>query len=219
MTPLLPLPARRTLSLLSFISVMLSEAQMRSRESLIKTIFIGLLVFLLLLAGIFVIIAWVNGHFSSVDAMRKYLSTFGAWGPLILALIQALQVVLPVLPGMIGYVAGAAFFGPAAGFWANYRGISAGSILAYWLARWFGIALVKKMVSMEKYESVVRWVNQRKSYTVVLFLAILLPLAPDDFLCYFSGLTAMSAKKFTWIIILGKPWCILMYSLIFARLI
>ncbi len=192
---------------------------MRSRESLIKTLFIGLLVFLLLLAVVFVVIAWANGHFSSVDAMRSYLSTFGAWGPLILSLIQALQVVLPVLPGMIGYVVGAALFGPAVGFWANYIGITAGSILAYWLARWFGISLVRKMVSMEKYESCVRWVNQRKSYSVVLFLAILLPLAPDDFLCYFSGLTAMSARKFTWIVILGKPWCILVYSIIFAHLI
>lgn len=26
----------------------------------------------------------------------------------------------------------------------------------------------------------------------------------------------MPAKKFTWIILLGKPWCILGYSLFFA---
>ena len=72
---------------------------------------------------------------------------------------------------------------------------------------------------MEKYDGWVRWVNSKKSYTLVLFLAILLPLAPDDFLCYFSGLTSMSARKFTWIILLGKPWCILFYSLFFAYLI
>ena len=29
----------------------------------------------------------------------------------------------------------------------------------------------------------------------------------------------MSAKKFIWIIILGKPWCILAYSLVFAGVI
>lgn len=101
----------------------------------------------------------------------------------------------------------------------NYIGISAGSLIAYWLARRFGVRLVEKMVSMEKYDRVVKWVNQQKSYTVVLFLAILLPLAPDDFLCYFSGLTSMSARKFTWIIILAKPWCILFYSILFAKLI
>jgi len=72
---------------------------------------------------------------------------------------------------------------------------------------------------MEKYDSWVRRVNEKKGYTLVLFLAILLPLAPDDFLCYFSGLTSMPARRFTWIILLGKPWCILFYSVLFSYLI
>ena len=123
-----------------------------------------------------------------------------------------------MLPGFLGYFVGAVMFGAAGGFWVNYIGISAGSIMAYWLARRFGAGLVKKMVPMDKYERCVQWVNRKKSYTLVLFLAILLPLAPDDFLCYFSGLTEMSARKFTWIIILGKPWCILFYSIFFSRI-
>ena len=169
------------------------------RENLIKQTAAALLVFLLLLSTVFVGKAWAGGHFKSMDALRAYLESYGGWGPLILMLIQALQVVLPALPGFLGCIVGAAMFGAAGGFWINYIGISAGSIIAYWLARRFGVGLV--------------------SYTFVLFLAILLPLAPDDFLCYFSGLTSMSARKFTWIILLGKPWCILFYSLFFAYLI
>ena len=110
-------------------------------------------------------------------------------------------------------------FGAAGGFWCNYIGISAGSIAAFFLARRFGVELVKWMIPLEKYEKWAEWVNTKRSYTLVLFLAILLPLAPDDFLCYFSGLTGMSAKRFTWIIVLGKPWCILAYSLFIAYLI
>ena len=90
---------------------------------------------------------------------------------------------------------------------------------AYYLAKTYGAGFVKKMVSMEKYEKWVNWVNTKKSYTLMLFLSILLPLAPDDFLCYFSGLTSMSAKKFISIIVVAKPWCILAYSLFFAYLI
>ena len=63
------------------------------------------------------------------------------------------------------------------------------------------------------------WLGVFGVYTLVLFLAILLPLAPDDFLCYFSGLTSMPARRFTWIILLGKPWCILFYSVLFSYLI
>lgn len=192
---------------------------MEQSARMLKNILTAALVFLLLLAGFFLFRGYFKGHFRSEDALRAYLASFGLFAPLILVAIQALQVVLPVLPGFLGCIVGAGMFGAAVGFWCNYIGISAGSIAAFLLARRFGIRLVKMMVPMEKYQKWVQWVNTRKSYTLVLFLAMLLPLAPDDFLCYFSGLTGMSVKRFTWIIILGKPWCILAYSLFFAYLI
>lgn len=185
----------------------------------LKNILTGFFIFLLLLAAVFLLQGYFKGYFRSVDTLRDYLASYGLFAPLILVLIQALQVILPVLPGFLGCIVGAGMFGAAGGFWCNYIGISAGSIAAFLLARRFGVELVKLMVPMEKYKKCVDWVNTKKSYTLVLFLAILLPLAPDDFFCYFSGLVGMSTKRFTWIIILGKPWCILAYCLIFAKLI
>ena len=49
-------------------------------------------------------------------------------------------------------------------------------------------------------------------------MGMALPLFPDDFFCYFSGLTKMQVKKFAAIIVLGKPWCILAYSVAFAAI-
>ena len=189
------------------------------REKRIKNTLSGLMIFLLLLAALFMLSAWSGGYFKSVESLRNYLTGFGAMGPLVLTMIQALQVVLPVLPGFLGCIVGAMMFGAAGSFLINYIGISAGSIAAYWLAREFGVRLVKQMIPLERYEKLTEWVNTRKSYTLVLFLAILLPLAPDDFFCYFSGLTEMNSKKFTWIILLAKPWCILFYSLFFTYLL
>ena len=65
-------------------------------------------------------------------------------------------------------------------------------------------------------EGLIEKINGSKSYPRLLFFAILLPLAPDNFLCYFSGLMNMPAKKFITIIITAKPWCILFYSIFFA---
>ena len=180
----------------------------------LKNALTALLVLLLLLGTVFLVQAWYAGHFRSVETLQSYIATFGFLGPAVLTLIQALQVVLPVLPGFFGCLAGAVMFGAAGGFWCNYIGISAGSIAAYFLARHFGGALVKQMVPMDKYTGFVEWVNKRRSYTLIFALAILLPLAPDDFLCYFSGLAEMQAKRFVWIILLAKPWCILLYSLL-----
>ena len=174
--------------------------------------------FILLLAVCTLILfkGYLDGHFRSMESFRAYVESFGLFAPVALVVIQAIQVILPVLPGFLGCIVGAGIFGAMGGFWCNYIGISAGSIRAFLLARYFGTSLVQCMVPMEKYSSFVDWINRRRSYTFILFLAILLPLAPDDFLCYFSGLTGMSAKKFTWIILLAKPWCILGYSLFFA---
>ena len=189
------------------------------KEDLIRRMAVVMLIFLLLLSVAFVGKAWLGGHFKSKDTLRNYLESYGGWGPLILTMIQALQVVLPVLPGFLGCIVGAAMFGAVGGFWINYIGISMGSLIAYWLARCFGIEVVQRMVPVKKYDGLVKWINKKKSYTLVLFLAILLPLAPDDFLCYFSGLTSMPARRFTWIILLGKPWCILFYSFFFSYLL
>ena len=189
---------------------------MNQIEAKIKSALTCVLLFLLLISGIFMIKGYFDGHFESVETLQAYISTFGIFAPLTLILIQALQVILPVLPGFLGCIVGAGMFGAFGGFWCNYIGISAGSIIAFLLARRFGSGIVKQMFPADKYEAVVKWVTQKKSYTAGLFLAILLPLAPDDFLCYFSGLTGMSTKKFTWIIIVAKPWCILAYCIAFG---
>lgn len=178
-----------------------------------KNILVGLCIFLLLLGAVFLVKGYLEGRFESVETLQAYMEGFGILAPLALSVFQMLQVILPVLPGFVGCVTGAGMFGPFLGFWCNYIGISAGSIVAFFLARKFGVGLVQQLISLKKYESLAAWIQRRKSFTWILFLSILLPLAPDDFLCYFSGLTRMSARRFLWIIVLGKPWCILFYSL------
>lgn len=177
------------------------------------------LIFLLMLLILFCVQGYLGGHFSSAEQLQAYMKRFGVFAPVILTVIQAIQVIIPVLPGWLGCVVGAGMFGTAGGFWCNYIGISAGSIISFLLAKRYGVELVRKMVPMEKYQKLVDWVNTKKSYTLILFLAILLPLAPDDFLCWFSGLTGMASRRFIWIIIAAKPWCILFYSLIFGHII
>ena len=172
--------------------------------------------FALLAILLFFIRAYFNGRFQSVESLRTYINGFGVLGPVILIAFQALQVVFPILPGMIGCAAGALLFGVHGGFWYNYLGICAGSLIAFYLARRYGAGLVKNMFPDSKYGKWSDWLGKSRFFTLLLFACILLPLAPDDFLCYFSGLTTMASKKFVWIILLGKPWIILVYSLVFS---
>ncbi len=153
---------------------------------------------------------------TSVQDYQEIVKSFGIAGPIVLTVFQALQVVIPILPGYLGCAAGAISFGTPVGFLCNYIGISAGSIVAYFLARKYGVDFVISLFSEKQY---LKWKNKvegKKSYDAFLFIATLLPMFPDDFLCYFSGLIGMDKKRFIWIIILGKPWCILAYSIAFG---
>lgn len=165
---------------------------------------------------LFFVRQFFNHKFDSVESLQNYMKGFGIAAPLILTLFQAVQVVIPVLPGYLGCAAGAIAFGSMTGFWCNYIGISLGSIIAYFLAQKYGIDIVTAMFPQKQYEKWSRRIEKSKSYEWFLFIATLLPLFPDDFLCYFSGLMKMNSKKFIWIIILGKPWCILAYSIVFG---
>lgn len=159
-----------------------------------------------------------GNHFTSVEDYQTYIQSMGAIGPVVLTAFQAFQVVVPVVPGYLGCAAGAISFGTFTGFLCNYIGISGGSVIAYFLAKKYGIGIVRMMFSERTYDKWSHKVEQSRSYDRFLFVATLLPLFPDDFLCYFSGLMKMDAKKFIWIIILGKPWCILAYSIIFGMI-
>ena len=178
---------------------------------------IKVIVILALIAVLLYFVDFLFGrHINSIEEYKALMDSFGFWGPLLLTIFQAFQVVLPVVPGYLGCAAGAISFGTWTGFICNYVGISAGSIAAYFLARRYGEELVTALFSEKLYNKWKARIEAKKSYDVFLFVATLLPLFPDDFLCYFSGMMKMDKKRFIWIIILGKPWCILAYSIIFG---
>ena len=151
--------------------------------------------------GFFIFYGVQNRIFVSKDALELFL------------LIQIVQVVIPILPGAIGCLGGVLIFGPVWGFVYNYIGISIGSVLAFLLSRQYGRPFVRNMIGEKNYDKYIGWLSKGNGFDKAFAVAIFLPVAPDDLLCYIAGLTRMTLKKFTAIIILGKPGSILLYSL------
>ncbi len=192
---------------------------MKNKPGKLKAAFSAAMVLLIIAAVAFLVHGWMAGRFDSVETMREYIASFGPLGPLVLTLIQALKVIIPLMPGFVGCFAGTGMFGLVGGFLCNYIGLTGGSIVAFLLARKYGVALVKLMVPEEKYRLVSEWVNGHKSFTVALMLCFLLPMLPDDVMCYLSGLTGMPTKRFVIITVLTKPWLILAYCIAFSFII
>lgn len=145
--------------------------------------------------------------------MEVFLWPAGLWAPLLFTALQAIQVVIPILPGGIGCLGGVLMFGPVMGFLYNYVGICLGSVAAFLLSKRYGQPFVRSVAGERTYEKYAGWLEKGNRFDTFFALAIFFPVAPDDFLCYLAGLTRMSLKKFSAIIFLGKPASIALYSL------
>ena len=122
---------------------------------------------LILVLCLFMIKAGLDGQFNSVETLHSnilrdldYLH-LSYW-----YLIQAFQVVVPVLPGFLGrIVQERCCLERWEGFWCNYIGICAGSIIAFALAQCYGAPLVKRLFPEKQYETWINRLQNKRSYT------------------------------------------------------
>ena len=145
--------------------------------------------------------------------MKDFVEQFGSLSVFALIVLQILQVVFPIVPGGIGMVVATLIFGIWWGFIINYISISIGSIIAFQIGRKFGKPLILKYFNEKLFARYEKLLDNQHKFDKIFAVSILLPVAPDDFLCYLAGTTDMSLKKFVTIILLGKLPTTFIYSL------
>ena len=90
---------------------------------------------------------WRSGILTSQERLAAFVASCGSAGALLFVAFQAVQVVVPILPGGLGCLAGVLLFGPWWGFVYNYIGICAGSLMAFAIARNCGQPLLPLLFS------------------------------------------------------------------------
>lgn len=170
-----------------------------------------LMVASLVISIVFIAYGLKTGIFYDAESLKRFIAGFGIIGALVFVAFQAIQVVFPILPGGVGCLGGVLIYGAYMGFVYNYIGICIGSIAAFLISKYYGRPLLNQMFSQKIREKYEQWVDHRH-FDKLFALAIFLPVAPDDFLCYLAGTTRMTLQRFTAIILLGKPWAIAAYS-------
>ena len=184
---------------------------MKSKSKLI----LNILTIIGIVAVIFFIYFAVKERwFLDNEILLTKIKSFGLLAPLCFILIQIVQVVLPVIPGGASCLVGVMAFGAVGGFIYNYVGLVLGSICSFLLSRKFGMSIINKLFKEKDIKKALDKINNSK-YDLIFFLIILLPGLPDDLFCYISGITKMSLKKFTLLILIGKPLTLLVYSICF----
>ena len=145
------------------------------------------------------------------DARRldEFLSQSGgvyAGTVLLFVLLQFLQVVVLPIPSTVTVVAGALLFGPLLGSLYSLAGIVLGSLVAFLVGRYAGHKVVGWLIGRETLE---KWLKKIKGKDKLLLTAMfLLPVFPDDVLCFVAGLSSMSLVYFLIVIILSRIFAI-----------
>lgn len=166
-----------------------------NQQALYKLIFCTL-IFLDICAVVFFAICATGliTKINSIQALRDYIADFGSWAVVLYILFCFLQVVILPVPGSVAVAAGVALFGPLKCTLYSFIGIVVGSIVAFAIGRVIGYKAVKWIVGEDTLE---KWMKKLKGKDyLILSIMFLLPMFPDDVLCFIAGLSSMSWPYF-----------------------
>lgn len=146
------------------------------------------------------------------EAIVAYLQPYQGWGPCVLALILGSQVFLAVIPGHAFIVAGGYVYGFIVGTLITQVSTVLASQLAYLLARKAGRPFVNRMAPAQVID---KW-NElaEKQGALFFFFSFILPIFPNDLMCFIAGLSSIEPKKFFVANFFGRLPCAVFITLI-----
>ena len=154
-----------------------------------------LLFFVLQVTGFFYI-------FNNAELLQEYLKSAGPWMSITYILLQFLQVIILPIPGIVSTAAGVAIFGPFRTAIYSIIGIVTGSFVAFFIGRKWGNKAAAWLVGdslLKKWQRILK--GKDRLFLTIMFI---LPLFPDDILCFIAGLSTMEVGYFSWMIILTR---------------
>ena len=155
--------------------------------------------------------------------------------PTVYIVLQYLQVVILPIPGVVSTAVGVALFGPFLTIFYSLIGILLGSFTAFYIGRKLGGKAVAWLIGDETLSA---WQKKLKGKdNFVLTLMFLLPMFPDDILCFIAGLSTMTIRYFIIMITVSRVfavtatcysfqfipfntwWGVLLWAILFASII
>ncbi|HET4087619.1 TPA: TVP38/TMEM64 family protein, partial [Streptococcus pneumoniae] len=71
---------------------------------------------------------------------------------------------------------------------------------------------VQSVVSKRTYDKYIGWLDKGNRFDRFFIFMMIWPISPADFLCMLAALTKMSFKRYMTIIILTKPFTLVVYT-------
>ncbi len=140
--------------------------------------------------------------FSNRDAVEASMHHLGIWGPVVLFVLFVLQVFLAFIPGQALMVACGFLYGFWGGFLLSWISLVVGGEIAFVLARRFGRTFAEKWISTDV---LAKWDKAAAGQGIAFFaVTLVMPLAPNDAMCYVAGLGKISRIRFSIANLIGR---------------
>ena len=149
--------------------------------------------------------------FTDREQIKAFVTSFGTGAPVVLIIIQILQVLFAPFPGEATGFIGGFLFGAIKGFCYSTIGLTVGSLINFIIGRFLGKRFVRKLIPPAHLERMDNLVKHQGA--IVLFALFVFPGFPKDYLCLFLGLSAIPLKIFIILTAIGRMPGTLMLSL------
>ena len=140
--------------------------------------------------------------FSNLAAVIESIRGYGYWGPAVLFLLFILQAFIAFIPGQALMIASGYIYGFIGGILITWTSLVLGGQIAFWLSRKFGRPFAEKWIAPATLD---RWDKSAAGQGVAFYvITLVMPLIPNDAMCYVAGLGSMEPRRFLLANMLGR---------------
>ncbi|MBU5362080.1 VTT domain-containing protein [Enterococcus raffinosus] len=167
------------------------------------------------LAAFIIILIYIrhSGIFSSVADLQHFIKNFGNFAIVAFIVVQAIQPIVPFLPGGFATIVGMLMFGNIPGVLYSYIGLVIGEVGLFLLVRRFGSRFARLVLSeknFEKFETTLQ--DHTQDIKKLLIVCFIFPFLPDDLTCLVAGMTDLSFREYLKIVLIFKIWSVASYG-------
>ena len=139
---------------------------------------------------------------SDREETALFVSSFGRGAPAVFMLFQILQVIFAPVPGEATGFIGGYLFGAALGFVYSSIALAVGSLINFFIGRYFGQHYIRRLIPEKHLVRFDRLVTRKG--VMLIFIFFIFPGFPKDYLCLFLGLSTLPFKVFILMAAVGR---------------
>ena len=184
---------------------------------------IGLVLFVVIIFLLLYIFIPIFKNLSTEEGRmiaKDDLKSLGFKGGVLIILLEAIKVLVVMLPGEPIELLSGMCYGPIGGLLIVYIGIVISTCIISGIVRKLGKSFVKEVVSEENYKKVNDYIKTNPDRVEnTLFILYFLPLIPKDFLTYIGNLLPIGLKKFLFISLIARFPAVVSSTIVGSRIV